>query len=220
VDLYQLHKPDPLVPIGETLAALSDLVRKGSVRAIGCSQFSADQMTEAAAVAAELELPMFSSVQNEYSLLRGADQAEVLRTCVRLGIAYLPFFPLAGGLLSGKYRRGAPMPEGSRLTEQLQRYPMFDPARFLDMLDALAAFAAQRGRTMLELAMGWLLSQPGVGCLLQGASRVEQVTANVAAATAWRLDEAEMDEVARLVQPESGFGDANATRRSDDDAGH
>jgi aryl-alcohol dehydrogenase-like predicted oxidoreductase len=210
LDLYQLHKPDPKVPISDVLLTLRELVDEGKVLAIGCSQFDAAQLEEAAATAKELCVPMFQTVQNEYSMLRGTRQREVLETCIRLGVAYLPFFPLAGGLLTGKYTSAMPSPSGARLTEQLQRYPHFAPARFLQTIDALVAYAKDRGHTMVELAMGWLLSQPGVECLLVGASSAVQVKENWKAAEAWKLTPAEMEEVGRLLDPESSIGELPA----------
>ncbi|QFU89567.1 aldo/keto reductase [Amycolatopsis sp. YIM 10] len=207
IDLYQLHKPDPDVPVGETLSALAELTDAGKVRAIGCSQFTVPQLAEAHRVARELGVPMFRTVQNEYSLLRGVGQDDVVAACEELGVAFLPFFPLAGGLLTGKYRSDAPAPPDARLTGQLRRYPMFEPSRFLEVIDGLIAYTADRGRTLVELALGWLLSRPGVACVLVGATRVEQVEENVAAASAWRMSPREMSEVAALLRPEAGFGD-------------
>jgi aryl-alcohol dehydrogenase-like predicted oxidoreductase len=191
IDLYQQHQPDPTVPISETLGALDKLVRAGKVREIGCSNFSAEQIREAEAAV----LPgaaRFVSVQNQYSLLRRDPEADVLPECDRLGIAFLPFFPLANGLLTGKYRRGQPHPEGSRAAAG------FGPKIFTDeniaLADSLAEFAGARGHTLLELAFGWLLSRPTVASVIAGAKTVEQVLQNAEAA-GWQPSES---DIARL----------------------
>jgi aryl-alcohol dehydrogenase-like predicted oxidoreductase len=189
VDLYYLHKPDPKTPIGETLTALDELVQAGRVRAIGCSNFSADQLAEADRVARELGTTRFTVVQNHYNLLRRDDDADVLPLCRELGVAYVPYFPLASGLLTGKYRRGERAPAGTRLAgrditdEQFHR------------IEALARFAEERGRSLLELAISALASTPGVASVIAGATKPEQVRANAAAAS-WRLTDAELAELA------------------------
>lgn len=189
VDLYYLHRPDPETSIGETLEALAGLVRDGKVRAIGCSNVSAEQLAEANRAADELGTPRFVAVQNEYSLLERRDDVGVLPLCREERIAYVPYFPLASGLLTGKYRRGQKAPEGSRLAGR-----EIDDAR-LARVEALTAFAAERGRTILELAMGALASTPGISSIIAGATSAEQVRANVAAAS-WRLD---ADDLAALT---------------------
>jgi aryl-alcohol dehydrogenase-like predicted oxidoreductase len=191
VDLYYLHKPDPETPIGETLEALGELVEQGKVRALGCSNFSAEQLAEANRVADELGTPRFVAVQNEYSLLERRDDAGVLPLCCGEDIAYVPYFPLASGLLTGKYRRGESAPEGTRLAGR-----ELDDER-LARVEALRAFAEERGRTILELAIGALASTPGITSIIAGATSPEQVRANAAAA-AWRLDADELAELARL----------------------
>ncbi len=195
IDLYQIHKPDPETPIADTLGALNDLVRAGKVREIGCSNFSAEQL-QAAAAAVEPGAARFVSVQNDYSLLKRDPEAEVLRECVHQGIAFIPYFPLANGLLTGKYRQGQPVPEGSRA------HAGFGPKVFteenLALVESLIRFAESRGHTLLELAMSWLACQPAVASVIAGAKTVAQVTANAAAA-GWRLSSEDLAEVRRLL---------------------
>jgi aryl-alcohol dehydrogenase-like predicted oxidoreductase len=190
VDLYYLHKPDPSTPIAETLGALDELVREGRVRAIGCSNFSAAQLAEADLVARELGTARFTVLQNQYSLLRRDDDADVLPLCRELGVSYIPYFPLASGLLTGKYRRGEPAPAGTRLHGR-----EIEDERF-DRVEALSAFAEARGRSLHELATSALASTPGIGSIIAGATKPEQLRANAAAAS-WRLPE---DELAALAE--------------------
>lgn len=189
VDLYYLHKPDPETPIAETLRALDELVQAGTVRAIGCSNFSADQLADADRVARELGTARFAVVQNEYSLLRRGDDADVLPLCRELGVGYVPYFPLASGLLTGKYRRGEPPPEGTRLAGRT--LDDSDLAR----VERLERYASERGHTLLELAISALASTPGITSIIAGATKPEQVRANAAAA-GWRLS---ADELAALA---------------------
>lgn len=191
VDLYYLHKPDPETPIAETLVVLDELVRAGKVRAIGCSNFSDGQLREAGDVARELGSSCFVALQNEYSLLERGDDADVLPACLELGVGYVPYFPLASGLLTGKYRRGEPAPEGTRLAGR-----EIDPARF-DRVEGLSRFAEERGHTLLELAVGALVSTPGIASVIAGATKPEQVRANAAAAS-WRMEPEELSELATL----------------------
>jgi aryl-alcohol dehydrogenase-like predicted oxidoreductase len=185
VDLYYLHKPDPTTPIAETLAALDELVREGKVRALGCSNFSADQLAEADRVARELGTARFTVLQNHYNLLRPDDDADVLPLCRELGIAYIPYFPLASGLLTGKYRRGEPAPDGTRFAGR-----EIEEERF-DRVEELTAFAEERGHSLHELALSALASTPGIGSIIAGATKPEQVHANAAAAS-WRLTDDEL----------------------------
>ena len=193
VDLYYLHKPDPATEIAETLGALDELVRAGKVRAIGCSNFSAEQLEEADRVARELGTARFTVLQNEYSLLERGDDADVLPLCRRLGVAYIPYFPLASGLLTGKYRRGEPAPEGTRLAGREIADDRF--AR----VEACTAFAEERGHSLHELAICALASTPGVGSIIAGATKPEQVRANAAAAAAsWSLSSDDLGALANL----------------------
>ena len=191
VDLYYLHKPDPSTPIAETLGALDELVRDGRVRAIGCSNFSAEQLAEADRAARELGTARFTVLQNHYSLLERGDDDEVLPLCRELEVSYIPYFPLASGLLTGKYRRGQPAPEGTRLAGR-----EIEDERFA-RVEAFAAFAEERGHSLHELALSALASTPGIGSIIAGATKPEQVRAN-AAAVGWRLDEAELAALAEL----------------------
>jgi aryl-alcohol dehydrogenase-like predicted oxidoreductase len=195
IDLYQLHRPDDTVPIADTLGALDDAVQAGKVREIGCSNFSVDELREAEA-AARPGGARFVSLQNEYSLFHREPELGVLAECERLGVAFIPYFPLASGLLTGKYRRGRPAPEGTRLTEGRYSSELSDPK--LAKVEALIDFAESRGHTLLELAVCWLLAHGPVASVIAGATRPEQVKANAAAA-GWRLTADEMAEVDRVL---------------------
>jgi aryl-alcohol dehydrogenase-like predicted oxidoreductase len=201
IDLYQLHTPDADTPIADTLGALDELVRAGKVREIGCSNFDAGQLREADA-AAQPGAARFASVQNQLSLLNPADAGDGLPEAERLHLAYIPFFPLASGLLTGKVRRGEPVPTGSRVAG----WPAERTAELLtdatfDRIEALTAFAKERGHSLLDLAFAWLLSLRPVVSVIGGATSPAQVRANVAAGT-WRLDPDDLsvltDELARL----------------------
>ncbi|WP_330300013.1 aldo/keto reductase [Streptomyces sp. NBC_00503] len=178
IDLYQLHSPDPAVAIGETLAALTELVAEGKIRYIGHSNLSGWQLAEAAHVARETGATPFVSAQNEWSLLQRSAERELVPAALHYGVGVLPYFPLANGLLTGKIRRGAPVPAGSRLEG---RDAYLTEAR-LDIVEALAALAEKHGRTVLELAIGWLGAQPGCSSVIAGATSAEQVRANAAVA--------------------------------------
>jgi aryl-alcohol dehydrogenase-like predicted oxidoreductase len=192
VDLYYLHKPDPGTPIAETLGVLDELVREGKTRAIGCSNFAASQLADADRVARESGLVRFAVLQNHYSVIRRDDDEDVLPLCRQLGVSYIPYFPLASGLLTGKYRRGEPAPEGTRLAGR-----EIENERF-DRVESCEAFAEEHGHSLHELAICALASTPGVGSIIAGATKPEQVRANAAAAEAWRLDGAELEALARL----------------------
>jgi aryl-alcohol dehydrogenase-like predicted oxidoreductase len=192
VDLYYLHKPDPTTSIAETLGALDELVHAGRLRAIGCSNFSAEQLSEADSVAREAGLTPFTVLQNHYSVIRRGDDKDVLPLCRELGVSYIPYFPLASGLLTGKYHRGEPAPDGTRLAGREIEDEQF--AR----VEACTAFAEKRGHSLHELAICALASTPGVGSIIAGATKPEQVRANAAAADAWRLDRDELDALAHL----------------------
>ena len=202
IDLYQIHRPDPETPIADTLEALDKLVRAGKVREIGCSNFSADQIREAEAAVRE-GAARFVSVQNEYSLLHREPEPEVLPECERRGLAFLPYFPLASGLLTGKYRRGQPAPEGSRLGGG-GRFARFLPKFFTDpklvTVEPLLEFAASRRHTLLELAISWLAARPTVASVIAGATSPAQVKGNAAAAN-WRLTAAELAAIDKIDLP-------------------
>jgi aryl-alcohol dehydrogenase-like predicted oxidoreductase len=196
IDLYQLHQPDPTVPIAETLGALDDLVRAGKVREIGCSNFSASQLQEAAAIASRGGA-RFVSVQNEFSLVHREPEREVLPECARLGIKFLPYFPLASGLLTGKYRRGKAAPEGTRLSQGWAASRFATDEKFATA-EALDALARSRNRSLLELAISWLASHEMVASVISGATSVEQVRQNVAAC-GWKLTNADLAEIDRIA---------------------
>ena len=194
VDLYQLHLPDPDVPIAETLGALDELVKAGQVREIGCSNFSAEQLREAdAASAARPGSARFLSVQNEYSLLHREPEDAVLAECKRQGLAFLPFFPLKSGLLTGKYRKGMPIPEGTRVAK-FERYRQLLTDENLDKVESLIEFAESRGHTPLELAFSWLLAHGVVASVIAGATSAQQVRDNAGAAT-WKLTAGDLEEI-------------------------
>jgi len=194
IDLYWYHQPDGVTPIAETLEALDELVRAGTVRAIGSSNFSAEQIEEADAAARERGFARFVAVQNEYSLLVREAEEDVLPACERLGIGFVPYFPLASGLLTGKYRRGEAAPSGARLSGRTQ---VASDEQF-DLIDALERFAQERGLSMLQLAVGGLLGRPAVSSVIAGATKPEQVRANAAAAT-WTPSEEDLAALDSLL---------------------
>ncbi|HEX4905502.1 MAG TPA: aldo/keto reductase [Acidimicrobiales bacterium] len=190
IDLYQQHAPDPAVPIEDTLGALRELVDAGKVREIGCSNFTPEMLDAASG---------WVSVQNELSLLRRKGEAELLAACERNALALLPYFPLASGVLTGKYRRGEEPPAGTRLAsapEDRRARALSD--RAFDVVEQLEAFAAGRGHTVLELAMSWLAGLPSMGSVIAGATKPEQVRANVAA-VGWTLTPDERAEVDHIT---------------------
>ncbi|HVN05231.1 MAG TPA: aldo/keto reductase [Bryobacteraceae bacterium] len=196
IDLYQLHQPDPSVPIADTLGALNELVRAGKVREIGCSNFSGDQLREAEA-AAPKGGARFVSVQNQYSLIHRQPEADVIPQCVRAGIAFIPYFPLGNGLLTGKYRRGQAVPEGSRA------HAGFGPKVFTDqnlaLVEELIEFSVSHGHSVLELAVSWLAAQPSVASVIAGAKTPEQVKANATSA-AWKLSPGELASTGEVLK--------------------
>jgi aryl-alcohol dehydrogenase-like predicted oxidoreductase len=198
IDLYQQHQPDPLTPIEETLRALDDLVQQGKVRYIGCSTLPAWQVVEAQWTAKHHGLHHFISCQEEYSLLARRLDREMMPVLQAYGLGLIPFAPLANGLLTGKYKRDAPLPQGARLS-----YMQRSAARYLTesnwtIIERLKDFAAERGHSLLELAVSWLARRPQVASVIAGATRPEQVEQNVRAA-GWPLTEAEMQEIDRLT---------------------
>ena len=195
IDLYQIHWQDANVPIEETLRALDDLVRQGKARYIGCSNFMAWQVCEAVWTSRSLGITPFASVQPKYSLMDRAIEAELTPFCREYRMGILPYFPLENGFLTGKYKRGQVAPQGTRLAEGDRG--MFTDANF-DLLEALEAFCAERGRSVLELAFAWLLANPDVSSVIAGATRAEQVVANAKAA-AWTLTAQELAEVNAII---------------------
>jgi aryl-alcohol dehydrogenase-like predicted oxidoreductase len=196
IDLYQLHQPDPKTPIADTLGALDQLVRTGKVHEIGCSNFSAAQ-TRAAADAAKVGAH-FVSVQNEFSLFHREPETDgVLVECEAWGIAFLPYFPLASGLLTGKYRRGKKLPEGSRAADGWG--PKVFTEKNLEIVEPLIDFAESRDHTILELAFAWLLSHKSVASIIAGASKPEQVRANAKAAN-WELTSDDLVRIDAIME--------------------
>ncbi len=203
IDLYQLHLPDPDVPIEETLGALDALVKAGKVREIGCSNFSAEQIRESQVAAGRRSgSARFVSVQNEYSLLHREPEEGVLDECERQGMAFLPFFPLTSGLLTGKYRKGQPIPEDTRVAKY-ERYRKLLTDENLDKVEVLIEYAESRGHTILELAFSWLLAHRVVASVIAGASSGQQVRANAAAA-GWKLTPADLQEIEALLRADAG----------------
>jgi aryl-alcohol dehydrogenase-like predicted oxidoreductase len=198
IDVYLLHQPDDVTPIGDTLNVMSRLVDEGKVREIGCSNFSGKQLDEAADAAQELEVRPFVTVQNEYSLVAREPREDVLPACRRLGVSFMPYFPLASGLLTGKYRRGQPPPPGTRMAGPGGWEEFLTDERF-EIVERLSRFAEEHGHTILELAMSWLTVQPEIATVIAGATRAEQVRQNAAALEAWKLTEAELAEIDDLL---------------------
>lgn len=202
IDLYQIHYPDPLTPIEETMRALDDLVHRGDVRYIGCSNFSAWQVVEAQWVARSEHLTPFISAQDEYSLVERAIERELVPVCGKYGLGIIPFFPLAEGLLTGKYRPGQPQPGGARLANgPFGAYWLTDEN--FSLVAKAEAFARERGHTIGELALAWLAVQPQVSTVIAGATRTEQVEDNVRAFD-WRLtahDITVLDQILEVQKP-------------------
>jgi aryl-alcohol dehydrogenase-like predicted oxidoreductase len=196
VDLYQLHVPDVDTPIAETLHALDECVRAGKVIEIGCSNFTVAQLRDAEAGVAD-GAARFVSVQNEFSLLRRDAARDVLVECERAGLAFLPYFPLASGVLTGKYRRGEPPPAGTRLSGvKANEGPLSDSN--LAVVERLAQFAERRGRSMVELAIAWIAAHRPVASVIAGATSPAQVHANVGAAD-WVLEDSDLAEIETLL---------------------
>jgi len=203
IDLYQLHQPDLVTPIEETLAALDELVGEGLVRYVGSSNFSGWQIADADWTARDRGFERFVSAQNHYSLLERDVEADVIPACERFGVGQLPYFPLANGLLTGKYRRGTPPPAGTRLGGNPTRAGEVLTEQAYDRVEALEAYAGQRGVGLLDVAIGGLAAQPTVGSVIAGATKPEQVAAN-ARAGEWAPtaeDLAALDEVVASRRP-------------------
>ena len=196
VDLYQIHFVDESTPIDETIRVLDDLVNEGKVRYTGCSNFAAWQVCEGVWTSESLGLTSFSSVQPHYSMLVREPERELVPFCDEYGIGILPYFPLASGFLTGKYRRGQPAPAGTRLAENDRG--MFVDANY-DLIEALESFAEQRGHSLLELAFAWLLARPAVSSVIAGATKPEQVTAN-AKAVSWHLTDEDLTQVEAILE--------------------
>lgn len=199
IDHYQLHRPDPDTPHAETLGCLAELRAEGKIREIGCTHFTADELQASNDAAGAAGVAPYPSIQNYYSLLtRGPETDGVFDACERLGVAFVPYFPLESGLLTGKYRLGEAMPEGSRLTAWGDRAGAFIDDDKLAIVGRLEAWAADQGRSLLDLALSWHTSHPLIASVIAGATRPEQIEANVAAAT-WALTDDDRAEVDRIV---------------------
>jgi aryl-alcohol dehydrogenase-like predicted oxidoreductase len=201
IDLYQLHTPDPVTPLAETLAALHELVAEGKVRYLGHSNFSGWQLADAAHLGAGAGRTPFVSAQNHWSLLERDAEAEVVPAARHFGVGVLPYFPLANGLLTGKIRRGQPVPEGSRLADR----PGYLTEAKLAKVEALIAWGQAHGVTILQAAIGALAAQPGCSSVIAGAMNAEQVKANAAAAE-WIPSAAELEEIDEIVPPPPARG--------------
>ncbi|HZR60408.1 MAG TPA: aldo/keto reductase [Xanthobacteraceae bacterium] len=198
IDVYQLHRPDSETRIEETLRALDDLKQAGKIRFIGCSNLSAKQIEQAQNVATRDRLISFVCCQDEYSLIERSLEKDRLAAMNKDGLGLLPYFPLASGLLTGKYRRDAPLPPGTRLARSAHHADDLLTARNWRIVEALSAFAAAHGRSLLELAMSWLVSRPYVSSIIAGATRPDQVEQNVAA-VGWTLTPTDLAEIDRIT---------------------
>ncbi len=194
IDLYWYHRPDGITPIGDTLEGLDALVKAGKVRAIGVSNFGAAQIEEADAIARERGLTRFTAIQNEYSLLHRDPESDVLPVCERLDVAFIPYYPLASGLLTGKYRRDAAAPEGARLSKRDQ----IATDEQWDVVEALVGYAEQHGVPLTDVAIGALLQQPAVASVIAGATKPEQLASNASAAR-WAPSAADIAELRALL---------------------
>jgi aryl-alcohol dehydrogenase-like predicted oxidoreductase len=198
IDLYQLHTPDPSTPVDETLAALDDLVTEGKVRYLGHSNLAGWQIADAAHAAAGAGRTPFVSAQNHWSLLERDAEREVVPAAVHFGVGVLPYFPLANGLLTGKVRRGAGIPENSRLNEPRRAGYVTDAK--LDTVESLIAWGQEQGVSLLEIAVGGLAAQPGCASVIAGATSAEQVKAN-AAAGEWQPSQEQLDAIDKIAPP-------------------
>lgn len=199
LDLYQIHYYDPFTPLEETLRTMDTLVQQGKVRYVGCSNFAAWQVAEAMGTASALGIEPLISVEPEYSMLKRAIEKELLPCCTRYNVGILPYFPLASGFLTGKYRPGQPAAAGTRFAVQRQRAETILTPENFAVLEQLEAFAAARSRPLVELAFAWLLAHPQVSSVIAGATTPEQITAN-ARATDWHLSAAEMQELDGMLR--------------------
>jgi aryl-alcohol dehydrogenase-like predicted oxidoreductase len=197
IDLYQMHSPDPETPIEETLGTLDDLIREGKVRYIGSSNFKGWQIADAARVAREHHWSPFISAQNHYSLADRGVEREVIPACAQYGAGMLPFYPLEGGLLTGKYRRGEAPPSGTRLASSPAAGRFLTDRKF-DVAERLERFASERGITILHVAIGGLAAQPQVASVIAGATKPEQICANVEAGR-WKPTSDDLAELNRLA---------------------
>lgn len=200
IDILWMHAPDPSTPIGETLTELDRLIAEGKVREVGCSNVTARQIEEADTAARELGLRPFVAVQNEYSLVAREPEVDVLAVCERLGLAFVPYWPVASGILTGKYKRDAGLPAGTRLTVGVPDYlRKFLTEEVLELVWRLEDYAQGRGHDVLELALSWLASNPLVASVIVGATKAEQVRQNAIATSAWQLSDTEKSEIRAVL---------------------
>ncbi len=199
IDLYLHHRPDPLTPVAETLDALDRLIDQGKIRYYGCSNYAGWQVADAAWQADRMGIPAFVAAQNEWNLLSRDVEREVVPAAGRFGLGIMPYFPLAMGFLSGKYKRGENPPDSARLAGGEDRHSALLSDVNFDRLERLEAYASDHARSLLELAIGWLASHEVVTTVICGATRENQVRANAAAVTAWRMTAEEIGEVSAIV---------------------
>lgn len=199
IDLYQMHRFDPLTPVEETLRTLEDLISQGKVRYIGCSNFAPWQIADAAWSARDLGVTGFASAQDEYSLLKRGAESDLIPAATHYGMGLLPYFPLANGLLTGKYKRNAPMPEGARMTREAPRAAEVLTEANWEKTEKLTAFCEARAKTLVGLAFSWLAAQPVISSVIAGATRPEQIAANVKAAE-WALTAEELAEIDAITK--------------------
>ena len=198
IDLYQIHFPDPTTPLEETIRALDDLISMGKIRYMGNSNFAGWQIASSEWIARAIGTNRFISAQNEYSLLNRSNEAEVVPAAIEFGLSILPYFPLAGGLLTGKYVIGEDGPEGARLTGAASLATRFRNPESTDKVEKLRLLSDNAGRTLLELAMSWLVNRPGVDSIISGATTPNQVKAN-ATATSWILEDTELEMIDQIT---------------------
>ncbi len=202
IDLYQMHNPDPGTPLEETLSTLDDLIREGKVRYIGSSNYAGWQIADADWTARVNHWTPFISAQNHYSLIHRGAERDVMPACVRFGVGQLPYFPLANGLLTGKYRKGQPLPEGTRLSSSPRKDSWVNDKN-LDIVEGLVQFAEQRGISLLQVAFGGLAAQPAVSSVIAGAMSPEQVRSN-AEAGVWEPTPEDVEEINRIAPQPTG----------------
>ena len=198
IDLYYVHKDDPTTPIEETLRALDDLIKAGKIRYTACSNFPAWRAVESAWTARTHNLNGFIACQDELNLLNRKNQKELIPALAAHGVGFVPYYPLAGGALTGKYRKGAPMPEGARITKGKRYSEKFLGDNKQEIIEELIAFAEKRDHTLLELAMSWLAAQPQIGSIIAGATKTDQLEANVEAA-GWKLTAEDLAEIDKIT---------------------
>jgi aryl-alcohol dehydrogenase-like predicted oxidoreductase len=211
IDLYLLHHHDPTTPIGETLGALSELQSAGKIREFGCSNFNTEQLVEAATVAASMGIKGFRTIECGYSLLDRTAENTLIPTCVSQGIPIVPYFPLASGMLTGKYRRGDKNPADGRLAKTLRGglvrdyFPALLTDECFDIVEALEQYAKERGRTLTGLALSWLASKPYIGSVIAGATSPQQLHSNIEAMSSWTMSESEQGDIENITRKDVSY---------------